>query len=120
MQLLIDEEWNRQLGGSFPTPRLVCEHLLGADYRWMQRWKGVPKADIPASLKLATAAQLPQAWQPIMDEMKSLVDGMYAQDTQHPISFITFRGDAFTMPFWQTFYQVVNHGTYHRGQMTNM
>src|SRR3569623_3257914 len=81
MQLLNDEEWNRQLGGSFPTPQLVCEHLLGSDYRCMQRWKGVPKADIPASLKLATAAQLPQAWQPIMDEMKSLVDGMYAQDT---------------------------------------
>jgi uncharacterized damage-inducible protein DinB len=41
-------------------------------------------------------------------------------DAQRPVNFITAKGLNVTQPFWQTLYQVVNHGTYHRGQVTNM
>jgi uncharacterized damage-inducible protein DinB len=117
---LDDEEWVKILGGSFPSQRLLMEHLVAADYRWLQRWKGTPIADIPASLTMETPAQLRHAWQPILDEMKRLVQTVYKNDLEKPITFITSRGDKYTMPFWQTFYQVVNHGTYHRGQITGM
>jgi uncharacterized damage-inducible protein DinB len=43
-----------------------------------------------------------------------------ATDAQQPVNFITGKGLNVTQPFWQTLYQVVNHGTYHRGQITNM
>ncbi len=41
-------------------------------------------------------------------------------DPAQPINFITAKGLNVTQPYWQTLYQVVNHGTYHRGQVTNM
>ena len=34
---LSPEEWSRDTGGSFPSLRALYQHLLEADYRWLQR-----------------------------------------------------------------------------------
>lgn len=108
------------MGGSFPSPQLVSKHLLHADYRWLCRWKGEPIAAIPEALNVQSVQQLVEAWQPILDDMKTSIDITYAADMERTLSFTTAKGAKFALPFWQTVYQVVNHGTYHRGQITNM
>ena len=117
---LTDEEWNKELGGSFPSLHLVCKHIMSADYRWLHRWKGVSLAPIPEAFNAQNnSTQLAALWQPIMDEMKATVETNEGA-LDKLLVFTTAKGDNYSMPFWQTFYQVVNHGTYHRGQITNM
>lgn len=120
LQTITMEEWNKDLGGSFPTMRELSKHLITADYRWMQRWKGVPFADIPGTFVFDSCTQVNATWQPIFNEMQAVAKAFFEGGAEQPINFITSSGKEFTMPFWQTVYQVVNHGTYHRGQITNM
>jgi len=114
------EEWNRQQDGSFPSLKALYQHLLEADYRWLQRWKGIPFAEIPQDFVVYDYTSLYTIWKPLLDEQLRVAEGRLASDAQEPLHFITGKGLHVTQPFWQTLCQVVNHGTYHRGQVTNM
>ena len=35
---LADEEWNRALGGYYPSIRSLCSHLFIADFAWLRRF----------------------------------------------------------------------------------
>ena len=114
------EDWRKQLGGSFPTLNALYQHIMEADYRWLQRWKGVPFAEIPKDYIVNGFAALNTLWRPILHEVVSLGKERLTKDGREPVYFITGKGLHVTQPFWQTLYQVVNHGTYHRGQVTQM
>jgi len=120
LQTATTEEWNKNLGGSFPSLHELCKHLISADYRWLQRWKGVPLASIPDTFIFGSYTKVTAVWQPIFVEMKTVSEDFIKKGIDQPINFVTAKGDPYSMPFWQTLYQVVNHGTYHRGQITNM
>lgn len=113
-------DWNKDTGGSFSSLRALYQHLVEADYRWMQRWKGVPFAEIPKHFVVEDYPSLNAIMRPQLDEMVSVAGQFLSADAGRPVHFITGKGLKVTQPFWQTLYQVVNHGTYHRGQVTNM
>jgi uncharacterized damage-inducible protein DinB len=114
------EAWNMDTGGSFPSLNALFQHLLEADYRWLQRWKGIPFAEIPKHFIVDGYFSLNKLWQPQLDEIVVVAKQFIADDAGQPVNFITAKGLQLKQPFWQTLYQVVNHGTYHRGQITNM
>jgi len=117
---LTAEEWNLDTRGSFPTLRALYQHILEGDYRWLQRWKGVPIAEIPAHYRVEGYESLDRLFRPQLEEI--LVEGKRCleQGPDRPIFFITAKGLKVTQPFWQTLYQTVNHGTYHRGQVAHL
>jgi uncharacterized damage-inducible protein DinB len=113
-------DWAKDTGGSFPSLKALYQHLLEADYRWLKRWRGVPIAEIPKHFVVNGYPDLQAMWLPQLDEMVTVARQFLSTDAQQPLNFITAKGLNVTQPFWQTLYQVVNHGTYHRGQVTNM
>ncbi|HVU56434.1 MAG TPA: DinB family protein [Puia sp.] len=120
LRALTAEDWNKPLGGSFPTMKALYQHVLEADYRWLQRWKGVPFAEVPADMVVDGYASLQALWLPLLDEQMTVAKSRLAAGAEEPVHFITGKGLHVTQPFWQTLYQVVNHGTYHRGQASTM
>lgn len=118
---LTAEEWNIDTRGSFPTLKALYQHILEGDYRWLQRWKGVPIAEIPAHYRVEGYESLDQLFRPQLEEM--VVEAkrwLVGSDAERPVHFITGKGLKGALPFWQTLYQAVNHGTYHRGQVAHM
>ncbi|MBS1601192.1 MAG: hypothetical protein JST42_00895 [Bacteroidetes bacterium] len=113
------EEWSRNTGGSFASLRALYQHLLESDYRWLWRWKGVPFADILPEFVVEGYGSLERLWLPQLEEMRVVVGEFVGTDAARPVHFVTGKGLHVTQPWWQTLYQVVNHGTYHRGQVTN-
>lgn len=117
---LTAEEWTVDTRGSFPTLKALYQHVLEGDYRWLQRWKGVPFAEIPAHYRIEGAESLDRLFRPQLEEVASVGKQWIESDPDRPVYFITGKGLKVTQPFWQTLYQVVNHGTYHRGQVAHM
>jgi uncharacterized damage-inducible protein DinB len=114
---LSEEEWNRNTGGSFASLKALYQHIVVADYRWLQRWKGVPFADIPEDFVVRDYATLNTILRPVLEEILTVSATFIANDAEKPVNFITVKGLDITQPFWQTVLQLVNHGTYHRGQV---
>lgn len=117
---LTAEEWTIDTRGSFPTLKALYQHILEGDYRWLQRWKGVPFAETPAHYRVEDYESLDRLFRPQLEEMVVEAKRFLESGPERPVFFITGKGLKVTQPFWQTFYQVTNHGTYHRGQVAHM
>ncbi|GAB4016748.1 DinB family protein [Spirosoma koreense] len=118
--MLSAAEFNKELGGSFPSIRLTTTHLLISDWLWLNRWQGNPIVPIPSDWDTTTADSIEALWIPIQYAMEQRIQTLLAGGDEQVIIFTTLKGSTFELPLWQTINHVVNHGTYHRGQLANM
>jgi len=114
------EKVNRHLGNSFSSVRETLVHIMAAEWIWLERWKGTsPKALLPAS-EFATLDSLRQRWDALHAELAQYTGGVSADQLQSDLAYINTRGQQFSYPLWRQMAHVVNHSTYHRGQITTM
>lgn len=119
LEALRPEVLEKEFGGSFPSLRLTLLHLLQADYRWLHRLQGFPIVDIPQEWPQADAKRLLSTWRSVQDQLVSRVKELASNENQ-VIKFVTAKGDAYEMPMSDVIAHLVNHATYHRGQLANM
>jgi len=111
-------EFRRDLGGSHGGLRGTLAHTLGAEWIWLERWKGVSPSKPPfdeAEFKDVVAVR--ERWKVVEDHRKSWLSGLKADDVRKTIRYKTLAGEAFEAPLWQLVQHVANHSTYHRGQV---
>ena len=106
----------QEFGGSFPSIRLTILHLLQADYRWLHRLKGFPIVDVPTSWQTEPTETLITTWLGVQDQLVTEVKNLPADKR---IKFTTAKGDHYELPLTDVITHVVNHATYHRGQLVN-
>ncbi len=109
----------KEFGGSFPSIRLTLLHLLQADYRWLHRLNGVPIVEVPAEWQQANVNTLLTTWRSVQDQLVSRVKELAGNENQI-VKFVTAKGDPYEMALADVIAHLVNHGTYHRGQLVNM
>ncbi len=109
----------KEFGGSFPSMRALVLHLLQADWRWFNRWNGIPIADVPEQWQKWNVGTLITEWMQVELKMVNRVIEL-AHNESLPIKFTTAKGVKYETAFTDTVTHVVNHGTYHRGQIVNM
>jgi len=114
------DEFKRDLGSSHGGIRGTLGHMLGAEWLWLERWKGVSPPALPDEAEFPTVVALRDRWTRIEEHRAawfgSLKDGAVAET----IRYKTTAGRAFEAPLWQLVQHVVNHSTYHRGQVTTL
>jgi uncharacterized damage-inducible protein DinB len=119
LESLTSEQFNRDLGNSFKSIRDTVSHLYFADWVWLKRWLGDsptvrPVIDFP---DIATARRM---WAEHDSTLQAFVDGLEEDDVDRVFQYQMFNGPPASSPFWQMLQHVVNHGSYHRGQVTTM
>jgi uncharacterized damage-inducible protein DinB len=120
VESLTREQFTQDLGGSFRSVRDTLAHTYGAEWVWYSRWQGVsPTAFQPFDM-FADVAAVRQAWVDHETKMRAFLDGLGEDDINRRIDYTLFNGTAGTSPFWQMLQHVVNHASYHRGQVTTM
>jgi uncharacterized damage-inducible protein DinB len=119
VQTLSDEQYNRDLGSSFKSIRDTLTHIYAAEWAWYQRWQGDSPPTLIASDRFADLAALRAAWIEHEARMRAFVDGL-GSDVDRIVSYTLFSGHAGASPMWQMVQHVVNHASYHRGQITTM
>ena len=107
-------------GNSFPSIHATLVHLYGADWIWHSRWEGVSPTALPAASEFADLAAVRAAWQDIEAHVRALVTRLGEDGIQRPLEYRGPNGVLQAQPFWQMFQHLVNHGSYHRGQITTM
>ncbi len=117
---LSQEQFLRQLGGSFPSLREVLAHLVAVEWLWLERWRGTsPSALIPLD-EFPTLAAVTERWNAVEREMREYVAGLDEDELARPLSIVSTRGVQWTYPLWRMVVHLVNHQSYHRGQVTSM
>jgi uncharacterized damage-inducible protein DinB len=120
LEPLTSEQYNRDLGSSFKSIRDTVTHIYAAEWAWHMRWQGQsPTALLPAD-QFPDLATLRSAWIGHEQKMRAYVDGLGEGGVERVIEFKLLSGNSGASPVWQMLQHVVNHASYHRGQVTTM
>ena len=117
---LSGEQFTRSMGNSFGSVRDTVAHVLAAEWIWLERWLGrSPKALLPSS-DFPTVAAIGERWATVEQDRNRLIQALTQERLQQPIAYINTRGERFSYLLWQQMMHVVNHSSYHRGQVTTL
>jgi uncharacterized damage-inducible protein DinB len=117
---LSEEPFTRDLGSSFRSVRDTLVHILGVEWLWLERWHGRShKALLPAS-GFPNLEAVERRWAEIERNLLDYIASLTPDDIQRVVEHRTTEGVLQAQPLGEMLHHVVNHGTYHRGQVTSM
>ena len=116
---LSPDQFTRDLGNSFPSVRDTLAHLYGADWVWCSRWQGESPSALPDPLTFPDLASLRAAWDAHEPVVRATLERFGEVGVESRVAYVR-NGVQQSQPFAQTFQHLVNHGTYHRGQVVTM
>ena len=120
VEALTSEEFTRDMGNSFRSIRDTIAHTYSAEWVWNQRWQGLtPKAMLPAE-QFPDVASMRQQWAELEQTVKALIADLGDEGMNRVLHYTLLSGLQLSSPFSQMFQHVVNHASYHRGQVTTM
>jgi len=117
---LSDEQFQKPLGSSFPSVRDTLVHICGAEWIWYERFEGRSPSAIPNDSSMQTVAALRAHWRPQGERLLDYVNGLTQGDLDRILDYRTLNFGSYQNPLWQSLQHLVNHGTYHRGQVTTL
>ncbi|HEY0704999.1 MAG TPA: DinB family protein [Candidatus Acidoferrales bacterium] len=117
---LSDAQFLQDLGSSFPSVRDTLVHTMLVEWVWLERWKGNSPNTYPPSTDFPNLAAVRQRWTEIERDLLAYIAALKPDDICRVIHHITMAGAPQAQPLWQMLQHLVNHGTYHRGQVATM
>jgi uncharacterized damage-inducible protein DinB len=120
VEALSPDEFTRDMGNSFRSIRDTIAHTYSAEWVWNQRWQGLtPKGMLPAE-QFPDVASTRRQWSELEQAVKALILDLGDEGMNRLLHYKLLSGQPASSPFWQMFQHVVNHASYHRGQVTTM
>jgi uncharacterized damage-inducible protein DinB len=114
---LTAQEFTRDLNGSFPSVRDTLAHWLMADNAWTHRIRGEAfRRPSPEELPVDVSS-LRSSWESVLSAWDEL---LRTRDPDEVIAYNAFDGSPYRSSIEEIARHVVNHGSYHRGQIAMM
>jgi len=120
LEPLTPEQTDRDMGNSFKSIRDTVTHLYAAEWAWYSRWQGTSPTTLLTTDTFADLAAVRAAWVEHERKVRAFVDALDEAGVERVFEFRLFSGQAGAAPFWQMLQHLVNHASYHRGQVTTM
>jgi len=117
---LSPDEFARELGGSFPSVRATLAHILASEWVWLRRWKGGSLTGVPEGWDLSDHPSIRAHWDQVEAERSDYLAALRHQDLERVIDYRNTAGEPFRNTLTEMMRHVVNHSSYHRGQVTSM
>lgn len=117
---LTPREFTRDLGSSYPSIRDTFIHIIWAEWIWLQRWKGISPRHVFDATEFPDLNTLKARWLELKAEQRVFVGAVTAERLRVAVAYVNLQGQTWRYPLWRQMYHVVNHSTYHRGQLTTM
>jgi uncharacterized damage-inducible protein DinB len=117
---LSKSEFQRDLKASHGGVRGTLTHMLGAEWIWLERWKGTsPPRGIDEG-EFATLMALHDRWKTVEEHRASWFENLPEEAPASLVLYKTLDGRPYETLLWQLVQHVANHSTYHRGQVITM
>jgi uncharacterized damage-inducible protein DinB len=117
---LKNDDFTRNLGSSFSSVRDTVVHIMAAEGLWLERWnQRSPKAMLPAA-DFQTPGAIEQRWKEIQQVQNTFLTCITSERLRASVSYTNLRGQTYAYPLWRQMAHVVNHSSYHRGQVITL
>jgi uncharacterized damage-inducible protein DinB len=117
---LTPEQFVRDLGSSFKSVRDTLAHMYSAEWAWYQRWHGTSPTAHLSFDQFPDEESLRRAWTAHEANLRAYLGSLTDADVNRVIDYRALNGSPGSSRLGQMVQHVVNHGSYHRGQLTTM
>jgi uncharacterized damage-inducible protein DinB len=114
------EELHRGLGSSYGGVHGTLVHIFQADSIWFDRLHGVSTGSLGTYAPDADFAAFSRRWLAVLDGWVAWAESLDGAGWDRVVDYRNIKGEADRQPAWRIALHVVNHASYHRGQVTTM
>jgi uncharacterized damage-inducible protein DinB len=117
---LTPEQFTKPMGSSFSSVRDTLVHIWAVEWVWLERLEGRSPTSFPDAKDFPDQASMRGRWAEIEKRWLEYVSGLDENELQEEVDYKTLSFGPSRSPRWQMMQHVVNHSSYHRGQVTTM
>jgi uncharacterized damage-inducible protein DinB len=114
------EQFTRDLGSSFRSVRDTLAHIYGAEWLWFERWHARIPMALPSPADFPDLQTLRERWAEHERNLDTYIASLTPSELQRIIKYKNTQGVPFEGPIWPMLQHVVNHSSYHRGQIATL
>jgi len=114
---LSDEQYFRDLKSSYGGVHSTLAHIVWAEHLWLNRWLIRPNPAVPQGADLRTLDEVRARWEAVDAERSTLLAGMDDTVLDETRAVKPSSGGEYVHTFRQMFRHLINHSSYHRGQI---
>jgi uncharacterized damage-inducible protein DinB len=108
-------------GNADLTPiRDMVAHIVAAEWIWMERLEGVSPGEVPAWVDAEGLEPLRERLAVVETRRTAFLESLDESGTRREVEFRLLNGSSGTAEVWQLMVHVINHSTYHRGQLARL
>jgi uncharacterized damage-inducible protein DinB len=120
LEPLAPDQFTRNMGNSFGSIRDTAAHIYGAEWVWYSRWLGQSPTSRPSADIFSNVATLRTAWIDHEAKMRAFLSDLDDAGINRIIEYTLMDGQPGASVLWHMAQHIVNHASYHRGQITTM
>jgi uncharacterized damage-inducible protein DinB len=113
------EQYQQDMQSSHGGIQGTLAHIIGAERGWLSRWQGKSETGTAAISQTPSVAELRTLWEGVCYEMGQFLTSLDDQKLQEALS-TTARLGSHTASYAQMIQHVIDHSSYHRGQIVTM
>jgi uncharacterized damage-inducible protein DinB len=114
------EDLTRDAGVSFGSILGTMIHMLGSQRRWLARFAGGAVESSPGLQDFPDLHAWIEGWEKTAAGIEAFLAALTEDQLAAEIAWEDTEMGPVTRPLWQPISHLVNHSTYHRGQVTSL
>lgn len=119
LQQISDEQWLQPVVSSFNSIHDTVLHTVNAEDAWLHRLRKENTARLDQRFA-GTWQELLEVWKQTSRQLCDWIAGFDGEQLKTPFTYRRFNGQEHTSLYYQVIAHVVNHATYHRGQLVTL
>jgi len=117
---LTPEQFAKPIVSSFASLQDTVGHIVAVEWVWLRRWNGESPSGPAPWVSGASRETLRQALADVQTERVRFLAELTAERLNQVVAYRNLKGEQFQQPLWVLFQHLVNHSTYHRGQVATL
>lgn len=114
---LTPEQFTAPAPSSFANVHDTLRHIMGVEWLYLERLHGRNPTSLLPGETFANLAAMTTRWQGIKKGLEDYIRDSDFGDPERILEYTNMQGKPFRYPLRVLLQHVVNHGTYHRGQV---
>lgn len=114
------EQFTADLKSSHRSVRDTLAHTLAAEWIWLERWNGTSPKGLLAAADFPTVESLKARWSQVEKQYTDFIGGLTEGSLESVIAYTNTKGERWEYRLGSMIQHLMNHSTYHRGQVTTM
>ncbi len=111
------EDFIKDLGASHGSIRGTLVHILWGEWLWLRRWRGESPKQVFAAEAFSDRARLESRWGAVEEEQNAFLERLTDDLLLKHVSYENVQGVRWEYSLAEMMQHLVNHSSYHRGQV---